>query len=266
MNAVAGLAGRIGVVTGAASGLGRAIAEQFAASGGTVIVADLDADGASAVCAGIAARGAAAISVAVDVADARSVEALADLCFGRFGRCDMLVNNAGIADFGPALDMPLGRWRRILDVNLMGIVHGVAAFAPRMAVAEGPAHIVNIASMAGLVPLPGFGAYTASKFAVVGLSEVLREELAPSGIAVSVACPGWIATGIQPSGGSEDGPVFRPELCRVLPPETAARIILERAPGGRPHIFTHPEWDGEVCARSERLMRAMAAGGADIGV
>jgi NAD(P)-dependent dehydrogenase (short-subunit alcohol dehydrogenase family) len=263
---MAGLDGRIGVVTGAASGLGRAIAEQFATSGGTVIVADLDGDGASVVCAGIAARGGAAISVAVDVADTRSVEGLADLCFGRFGRCDMLVNNAGVADFGPALDMPFGRWRQILDVNLMGIVHGVAAFAPRMAEAEGPAHIVNIASMAGLVPLPGFGAYTASKFAVVGLSEVLREELAPSGTAVSVACPGWIATGIQSSGGSDDGPVFKPELCRVLTPETAARIILEQALAGRPHIFTHPEWDGEVRARSERLMRAMAAGGADIGV
>lgn len=259
---MAGLAGRIGVITGAASGLGHAIAEHFAASGGTVIVADLDGDGASGVCAGIAARGGVAIPAMVDVADARSVEELADLCFGRFGRCDMLINNAGIADFGPVLAMPLSRWRRILDVNLMGIVHGVAAFAPGMAVAEGPAHIVNIASMAGLVPLSGFGAYTASKFAVVGLSEVLREELAPAGIAVSVACPGWIATGIQSSGGSKDGPVFKPELCRVLAPETAARIILEQALTGRAHIFTHPEWEGEVRAQNERIMRAMSA---DIG-
>ncbi|MBY8823575.1 SDR family NAD(P)-dependent oxidoreductase [Sphingomonas colocasiae] len=256
---MAGLAGRIGVVTGAASGLGRAIAEQFAACGGAVIVADLDGDGANGVCAGIVARGGAAIPAIADVADAPSVEELADLCFGRFGRCDMLINNAGIADFGPALDMPLSWWRRILDVNLMGIVHGVAAFAPRMAMAEGPAHIVNIASMAGLVPLPGFGAYTASKCAVVGLSEVLHQELAPSGIAVSIACPGWIATGIQSSGGSDDGPVFKPELCRVLSPETAARIILEQALAGRSHIFTHPEWDGEVRARSDRIMRAMSA-------
>lgn len=258
---MAGLAGRIGVVTGAANGLGRALAEQFAASGGTVIAADLDGDGAGGVCAGIAAHGGSAIPVAVDVADAASVGQLADICFERFGRCDILVNNAGIADFGPSIDMPVDRWRRIVDVNLMGIVHGVTAFAPRMA-AAGQAHIVNIASMAGLVPLPGFGAYVASKYAVVGLSEVLHQELAPSGIAVSVACPGWIATGIQSSGGSDDGPVFKPELCRVLSPETAARIILEQALAGPPHIFTHPEWEGEVHAQNERIMRAMSA---DIG-
>lgn len=256
--------GRIGVVTGAASGLGRAIAERFASAGGTVIVADLNAEGADSVCAEIAARGGTAIPVAADVADARSVERLADICFGRFGRCDVLVNNAGIADFGPALDMPVGRWRQIVDVNLMGVVHGVAAFAPRMAAVEGANHIVNIASMAGLVPLSGFSAYVASKYAVVGLSEVLHQELASSGVVVSVACPGWIATAIQPPGGSDDGPVFTPELCRVLAPETAARIILEQALAGRLHIFTHPEWEGAVRARSERLARGIGPGSADI--
>jgi NAD(P)-dependent dehydrogenase (short-subunit alcohol dehydrogenase family) len=254
MKGVGGLRGRVGVVTGGGSGLGKALAEGFASAGGKVLVADLDFESAVRVCTAITGRGGDATPAAVDVADCGSVERLADICFDTFGRCDVLINNAGIADFGPALSMPLDRWRRIIDVNLMGIVHGVRAFAPRMAAAKEISHVVNIASMAGLVPLPGFAAYVASKSAVVGLSEVLREELAPSGVVVSVACPGWIATAIQPASGSGEAPRFRPELSRVLQPEAAAAIILNQALASDLYILTHPEWQEEVRTRFAALV------------
>ena len=259
MKDFAGLHGRVGVVTGGGSGLGKALAEGLASAGGKVLVADLDFESAVRVCAAITGQGGDATPAAVDVADCGSVERLADICFETFGRCDVPINNAGIADFGPALSMPVDRWRRIIDVNLMGIVHGFRAFAPRMAAANATAHVINIASMAGLVPLPGFAAYVASKSAVVGLSEVLREELAPSGVVVSVACPGWIATAIQPASGSSEGPRFRPELSRVLQPEDAATIILQQALAGNLYILTHPEWQDEVRTRSAALVAPVIA-------
>lgn len=259
MKGVAGLNGRVGVVTGGGSGLGKALTESLVSAGGKVLVADLDYESAVRVCAAITEQGGDATPVAVDVADCGSVERLAGICFETFGRCDVLINNAGIADFGPALSMPVDRWRRIIDVNLMGIVHGVRAFAPRMAAAKENSHIVNIASVAGLVPLPGFAAYVASKSAVVGLSEVLREELAPSGVVVSIACPGWIATAIQPASGSGEGPRFRPELSRVLQAEAAAAIILDQALAGDLYILTHPEWQEEVRTRFAALVAPMIA-------
>ncbi len=260
MKDVAWLHGRVGVVTGGGSGLGKALAEDLASAGGKVLVADLDFESAIRVCAAIAEQGGDAVPVAVDVADCGSVERLAAICFEKFGRCDILINNAGIADFGPALSMPVDRWRQIIDVNLMGIVHSISAFAPRMAAANEISHVVNIASMAGLVPLPGFAAYVASKSAVVGLSEVLREELAPSGVVVSVACPGWIATAIQPANGSCEGPRFRPEFSRILQPEAAAAIILRRALEGDLYILTHPEWQEAVRARLTALVDPEIAG------
>ena len=184
---------KIAVVTGAGSGIGRAIALRLARGGATVHVADVDAAAAERVAAEIGEHG---IAHVVDVADAAAVEALADAVFARGDGVDLLFNNAGIGHAGDVADTPLEDWRRLIEVNLMGVVHGVHAFLPRLLDQKRPAHIVNTASMAGLVPNPGLVPYCTTKFAVVGLSEALDLEVAAKDVRVTALCPGIINTPI----------------------------------------------------------------------
>lgn len=186
------LTGRTAVVTGAGSGIGRALARLLAQRGATVHVADRDAAGAEQVAE---ALGGAATAHTVDVGDPDAVMALADQVFAA-GPVDLLFNNAGVGHAGAVVDTTLQDWRRLIDVNLMGVVHGLHAFLPRLLAQDGPAHVMNTASMAGLVPNPGLTAYTATKAAVVGLSEALDLELRGSGVRVSALCPGIIDTDI----------------------------------------------------------------------
>ena len=178
--------GKVAVVTGAGSGIGRSLALLLGRRGAHVHVTDVDAAAAEAVAA--QARGTAH---ALDVTDAAAVAALAE----RVGDVDLLFNNAGVGHAGDAALTPLEDWRRVVEVNLMGVVHGVHAFLPRMLERPEGGHIVNTASMAGLVAIPGMAPYTATKFAVVGLSESLDLEVRPR-VRVHVLCPGVIDTGI----------------------------------------------------------------------
>jgi NAD(P)-dependent dehydrogenase (short-subunit alcohol dehydrogenase family) len=182
---------RVAVVTGGASGIGAALAAALAARGAKVIVADLDGDGAAAV----AARIAGAEGVPLDVTSADAVEALAARAFADHGAVDLWINNAGIAIAGATADLALADWRRVLDVNLTGVIHGVHAVYPRM-VRRGAGHLVNVASVGGLAPYPFALPYTTSKHAVVGLSLALRAEARGLGVKVSVACPGAVDTPI----------------------------------------------------------------------
>ena len=184
--------GRTAVVTGAASGIGRSTALLLAQLGATVHAADLDESGAAAVVREIDG----AVAHTVDVSDAAAVEALAERVYAAEGAVDILHNNAGVGHAGRVEETTLDEWRRVLGVNLMGVVHGVHSFVPRMLGQSRPAHIVNTASMAGLVAVPELAPYTTSKHAVVGLSESLNAELAPRGIRVSAVCPGFIDTNI----------------------------------------------------------------------
>ncbi len=183
-------AGKVALVTGGASGIGAELARQLAQAGAMVIVADLDAEGAARVAASL---GDAAEGVALDVRDASAFEALVARVWAERGAIDLLFNNAGVAVAGEAHAMSLDDWRWVLDVNLLGVVHGVAAAYPRM-VARGRGHIVNTASLAGLIPSPWLAAYAAAKHAVVGLSAALRAEGRGFGVSVSAVCPGFIAT------------------------------------------------------------------------
>jgi NAD(P)-dependent dehydrogenase (short-subunit alcohol dehydrogenase family) len=189
-------AGRIAVVTGAGSGIGRATAILLARLGATVHAADVDEASADAVVAEIVAAGGSATAHAVDVSDAAAVETLAESVFAAEDGVDILHNNAGVGHAGPVEDTSLEEWRRVLGVNLMGVVHGIHHFVPRMLRQGRPAHIVNTASMAGLIAVPRMGPYATSKHAVVGLSESLNAELSPRGIHVSAICPGVIDTPI----------------------------------------------------------------------
>jgi len=187
--------GQVAVVTGAASGIGKALATALAAEGAVVELADLDGDGAREAAAelSVQATGGPATGSAVDVTDADAVAALIGSVVDRHGRIDVLCNNAGIGAGGPVEQLGVADWRRVVDVDLYGVVHGVQAAYPVM-VAQGSGHIVNTASLAGLVPSPLLTPYAAAKAGVVGLSLSLRVEAAAYGVGVTVVCPGPVET------------------------------------------------------------------------
>jgi NAD(P)-dependent dehydrogenase (short-subunit alcohol dehydrogenase family) len=179
--------GAVAIVTGGGAGIGAALAAALTARGARVVVADIDPSRAQAP----VGRGEALEGHQVDVTDAAALTALIDDVAARFGRLDYVFNNAGVSVTGDARDLELAHWRKVIDVNLMGVVHGTHA-AYRVMTRQGHGHIVNIASLAGLIPLPTNVPYATSKHAVVGLSLSLRAEGAALGVRVSAVCPGFI--------------------------------------------------------------------------
>ena len=201
--------GRVALVTGGASGIGRAISGALVARGDTVVVADINASGAAAVARELEARGpGSATSVSLDVTDARGFEQAVAGARAEHGRVDLLFNNAGIGVGGPVEELALAHWERTLDVNLRGVVHGVRAVYPVM-IEQGSGHIVNTASLAGLLPFPLGVPYAMTKHAVVGLSLSLRAEARIHGVRVSAVCPGVIDTPILDGEGPPDLPRTR---------------------------------------------------------
>ncbi len=186
---------RVAIVTGGGSGIGRALCLELARRGDRVVVTDIEEDAAAEVAQRIEATGGRATSVRLDVTCGPDIERIVGDVAEREGRIDLLFNNAGIGIGGEAQHLSLDDWRRVLDVNLLGVINGIHAAYPRM-IAQGFGHIVNIASIAGLFPFPIALPYTTSKHAVVGLSLGLRAEGAALGVKVSVVCPSGIDTSI----------------------------------------------------------------------
>jgi len=186
---------RVVVIVGAGGGIGRAVARAFFKEGARLHLADIDADGLKPVADELGAA-----AHVVDCTKAKAMQALADDVFSAEGRVDVLCNNAGVVCGGPVEEIPLKDWRWSVDVNLWGVIHGMRAFLPKMLAQGGESHIVNTASMAGLVPFPYVAPYVASKFAVAGLSEALDCELAPRGIRVTALCPGAVKTDVLKNG------------------------------------------------------------------
>ena len=194
--------GRVAVVTGAASGIGCALAEAFVAAGSAVVLADLDAPEGEAVAERLRRNGGTALAVTVDVSDPASVDELARVTLERFGRIDVLCNNAGVSTFNLIQDQTLDDWRWVFNVNLWGVVHGLVSFLPILRAQSTRSHIVNTASMGGLMSGVSFiGPYAASKTAVVSISETLRQECAAYDlpIGVSVLCPSATETRVMES-------------------------------------------------------------------
>jgi short-subunit dehydrogenase len=246
------LAGKTAVVTGAGSGIGRSLAILLAERGALVHAADIDEASAQAVAAEIRAAGGRAQAHAVDVADPGAVGRLADLVFAA-GPVDLLFNNAGIGLAGELTDTTLKDWQRLIDVNLMGVVHGLHAFLPRLLAQDRAAHIVNTASMAGLVPAAGLAAYSATKAAVVGLTDALDIELRDTGVWVSALCPGVINTAIVAAstmrGEWQDRRARTVEFYakRGVSPHVVARQALAAVTRGRrvipaPRYQVVPHW------------------------
>ena len=265
-------AGLCAVITGGASGIGLAIADALAREGARVLIADVEAETAEAGVAALRTAGLTAEGAHVDVSSRASVEALADNAFARFGAVDLLFNNAGVGVGGPLEKVRQGSFDWIIGVNLAGVYHGVAAFAPRMLASGRPCRIINTASEHAL-GLPSRGGmatvYTATKHAVLGLSDGMRRDYAGTNLAVSVLCPGLVRSEIWNSyrnrpdaagGPRQLDPKFAEENRAGLPAGVAAARILDQLADGNFFLFTHGKDLREVAEpRAQEVAGALDA-------
>lgn len=189
-------AGKVALVTGAALGLGRALAVELAYAGADVVAVDIDVDGLERTCAIALDAGRRCVARRADVSSRAEMEALAESVLAEFGRVDILVNNAGVGVGGELADIPLDDFEWIVGINLMGEVYGTRLFLPQM-LERGSGHIVNVSSLSGLVLLPFHIPYTTTKFALTGFSQALWAELGHHGVGVTLVCPGAIRTNIM---------------------------------------------------------------------
>ena len=214
--------GKVAVITGGASGLGRAMAERFAREGMKIVLADVDPAALAKTEAEMKAGGAAVVSARTDVSKGEDVELLARKAIDAFGAVHVVVNNAGVSPLGAVWDSTVADWQWALGVNLWGVIHGVRVFAPILLAQDAEGHIVNTASVAGLISPPGSGVYNVTKHAVVALTETLHHDLARRGAKVkcSVLCPAYVSTGIADSERSR--PAALKNEARVKSPEQQA--------------------------------------------
>jgi NAD(P)-dependent dehydrogenase (short-subunit alcohol dehydrogenase family) len=256
---------RVAVITGGASGIGLAMARAFAARGSRLVLADVDENALSLAEKELAAEGARVLAVPTDVTRREQVDALAEASVRQFGAVHLICNNAGIAVLGSLVGAEPAEWETAMAVNLWGVVHGVDAFVPRMLAQKQGGHVVNTASMAGLVGMRQLGIYCVTKFAVVGLSESLERELRPQGIGVHVLCPMIVSTNIgqnsarllgrpapaqpAPEPGASAGGTMVGGV--VTPGEVAQRVVRGVARGSL-YIFTHPEQREILRRRAQR--------------
>jgi len=258
---VRSLRGKTAVITGAASGIGRALAHRLAREGMRLVLADVDRRRLGQVASELPGS----LPIRADVSRAKDVESLAAKAYARFGAVHLLCNNAGVAEHGALWEVPLARWRRVVGVNLWGVIHGCLAFLPRMIAQGDPAHVVNTASMAGLVTPPLAGPYSVTKHAVVALSEALAQDLAlrQARIGVSVLCPGWVATRLLQSAPGAD-PVLRALVAQGASPDAIADRAVRAVRSGEFYVLTHPEMAPAVRRRAEGILSGRAPAAAPL--
>jgi NAD(P)-dependent dehydrogenase (short-subunit alcohol dehydrogenase family) len=262
--------GRVAVITGGAGGIGMAMARAFAARGAKLVLADMDEAALTRAVGQLREGGATVHGVRTDVGDLASVQALADETVRHYGAVHIVCNNAGIALFGEMANATHADWDYTMRVNFWGVVHGVEAFVPRLLAQKQGGHIVNTASMAGLVGMQWLGVYCASKFAVVGLSEALNRELAPRGIGVSVLCPMIVETNINANSlrnrpkdlRNPDHTDQPPDIeagsmvGSVIPPDEVGRRVVRAIDRNDLYVLTHPE-QREILRRRARKQDKM---------
>lgn len=255
------------VITGGASGIGKAIAIDLARRGVNLMLADVEAGALR-----VAAEEARILGVEVhtqhcDVSRREAVLELADAAFAALGRVDLLFNNAGVAMGGALQDVRHEDWQWVLGVNLWGVIHGIEAFVPRMIAQGGAGHIVNTASMAGLIASQGLGIYNTSKYAVVGLSETLAKDLRDTGIGVTVLCPMGVQTRITESERTrpqtldyEGDHHASPDLLgRYLTPEQVSAMVMQAIEARQLYLPTHHEGREFWERRAQRITGAFPA-------
>lgn len=262
------LDGRVCAITGGASGIGLAMATRFREAGMKIAIGDIEAGPLEAAVAALGG-GDDVLGVVCDVTSPGSNSAFHDAVHGRFGAVHVVCLNAGVAASGSLLDTPLESWRWMIEVNLLGVVNGLAAFGPTL-VAQGEGHVVLTASASGLLSAPALGAYGATKHAVVGLAGVLRDELAPSGVGVSVVCPGVVRTRIFESERNRpaelDGPTHTDEatagtyleVAKASPgPELVADAVHDAVVANRHFVLPSPEVSGLIISRMDEVRAAL---------
>jgi len=258
---------RVAVITGGGGGIGAALADAFAARGARIVLADLDEAALARVGERLGRRGADVLAVPTDVTNLGSVCALADAVERRFGAVHLVCNNAGVGTFGQLAAATQADWDYTMRVNFWGVVHGLEVFVPRLIAQGAGGHVINTASMAGLVGMQWLGVYCASKFAVVGLTEALHRELRPHGIGVSVLCPMLVDTGINENSVRNRPPELRNPGAPVVPPagalvgstiapEEVARRVVRGVERKDLYIFTHRE-QREILRRRAARQDAM---------
>jgi NAD(P)-dependent dehydrogenase (short-subunit alcohol dehydrogenase family) len=269
------LSGKVAVITGAASGIGLAVARLCAAEGMRVVLADIEQATLDTVLKEFSENGHDAIGVVVDVSKYEDVERMAQATLDAFGKVHFLFNNAGVSSGSTVWETTLKDWEWVMGVNVMGVIYGVKVFTPIMLAQTEEAHIVNTASIAGLIAGPSMGAYRVSKHAVVALSETLYLELEQnrSKIGVSVLCPAWVKTRIfesernRPKDAQNDisatiDPIITAQLQAAqhavqhesMPPEQIAEHVLDAIRENRFYILTHPKFTGAVAYRMKDIL------------
>lgn len=264
------LAGKVAVVTGAASGIGLALARAFAAEGMHLVLADVETDTLATVAATFGPD-TEVLATGCDVSDPAQVDALRDAAVDRFGTVHVVCNNAGVSIGGPVWDHTPEDWDWVLGVNLFGVVNGIRSFTPLL-IAQGEGHIVNTASMAGLTSPPFMGIYNVSKHAVVTLTETLFGDLAlagVTGVGTSVLCPGWVRTRIHEADRNRPDPIVDPAVTAAadgmaeyvaglinggLPAEDVAALVVDAVRTGRFYVLTHPDWNPMITDRVDHIV------------
>jgi NAD(P)-dependent dehydrogenase (short-subunit alcohol dehydrogenase family) len=272
MSGLADLRGKVAIVTGGASGIGKGIATQFVRAGLRVVIADIEDEALQKTAAEVGAA-----AVRTDVSDLASVQALATTVCDRFGTVHVLCNNAGVGPMANLSDVTIADWRWMIGVNLWGVIHGVQTFLPILKANADGGHIVNTASVGGFVTMPGLGTYTATKYAVIALTETLAQELAleNSKVGVTALCPGTTRTNIKNSlrnrprdlgSGKlldvdlEQQAEFR-DAFRWLEPTEVGAIVVEAIRRGDLYAITHPEMFGAVEQRFQAITDAFRRAG-----
>ena len=265
--------GKVAVVTGAASGIGKALASTFADVGMKIVLADVEAAALEVAAEELRSSGADVFAVTADVAQAADVDRIGAAAMDVFGALHVACNNAGVSGGGLSWEIDLETWRWILDVDLWGVIHGVHTFTP-LIIASGGGHIVNTASMAGLTSNPGMGPYNVAKHGVVTLSETLSVELQMTHpeVGVSVLCPGWVRTrinesernrpdlvGVEEVEETDAGLLAMKEMVNTwiaegLQPAHVASLVIDAMRENRFYVLTHPEWQGMISDRIDRML------------
>lgn len=270
MPGIKDVSGRVAVVTGGASGIGRGIAEELIAAGAQVVIADIEQAALDSVAPAIGATG-----IQTDVSKAESVQALADQVIERFGRIDILCNNAGVGSMAKIEAMTLDDWKWMLGVNLWGVIHGVSAFLPHLIANKNGAHVVNTASIGGFAAMPSLGSYVVSKFGVVALTETFALEMAADHphIGATILAPGPVRSNIGKSRRNRPADMAGGGLADVelddvaddfggdIPwadPRRAGQVVVDAIRDGSLYATTHPEWFGLIAQRHDAIAAALS--------